>query len=76
MSGIKYPGVEHGVRHHARSSIKGTFWHTFLRFSVLLTITRDPCKLGRVETLTEGRIFLVEFYKRNRINFDCTEAII
>ena len=30
----------------------------------------------RVETLTEGRIFLIKFYKRNRINFDCIEAII
>ena len=30
----------------------------------------------RVETLTEGRIFLVEFYKRNRNKFDCIEAII
>ena len=30
----------------------------------------------RVETLTEGRIFFIEFYKRNRINFDCIEAII
>ena len=30
----------------------------------------------RVETLTEGRIFFIEFYKRNRINFDYIEAII
>ena len=30
----------------------------------------------RVETLTEGRIFFIEFYKRNRINFDGIEAII
>ena len=30
----------------------------------------------RVETLTEGRIFLLNSTKRNRINFDCTEAII
>ena len=30
----------------------------------------------RVETLTEGGIFLVEFYKTNRVNFDCIEAII
>ena len=30
----------------------------------------------RFETLTEGRIFSIEFYKRNRINFDCIEAII
>ena len=29
-----------------------------------------------VETLTEGGIFFIEFYKRNRINFDCIEAII
>ena len=51
------------------------FWRTFVRFSVPLTITRGPCKL-EVETLTEGRIFLVEFYKRNRINFDFLETII
>ena len=30
----------------------------------------------RVETLTEGRMFFIEFYKRNRINFDCIETII
>ena len=30
----------------------------------------------RVKTLTEGRIFLIEFYKKYRINFDCIEAII
>ena len=30
----------------------------------------------RVETLIEGRIFFIEFYKRNRIYFDCIEAII
>ena len=30
----------------------------------------------RVETLKEGRIFFIEFYKRNRIYFDCIEAII
>ena len=30
----------------------------------------------RVETLTEGRIFSVEFYKRNRIKFDCIAELL
>ena len=61
------------------SARKNTFWHTFVRFSVLLTITRDPLVIPanwRVETLTEGGIFFAELYKRNRINFNCIEAII
>ena len=33
------------------SARKNMFYHTFVRFSVLLTITRDPCKLeGRNKT--------------------------
>ena len=57
------------------SARKNTFWRTFARFSILLTITRDPCKLeGR--NFDEGGIFLVQFYKRNRINFDCIEAYV
>ena len=30
----------------------------------------------RDENLTEGGIYLVKFYKRNRINFDCIEDCI
>ena len=69
MSGTKCPGIQHGGRapNVPASAEKNTL------YSVLLTVS--PAS-WRVENLTEGGIYLVEFYKRNRINFDCIEAII
>ena len=43
ISGHRAPKVRASAR-------KNTFWRAFVRFNVLLTITRDPCKL-------EGRNF-------------------
>ena len=62
-------GIEHVAKVRA-SARKNTFWRTFVRFSVLLTITRDPCKLEGRNSDRRWDIFGL-ILQKNRINFDC-----